>query len=88
MAYKSYLEVEQPYLGGLLTMVTNHLQVLGWSSKSVAWNCWVPTTLIRNAAGRIVKSVPLKEAGLGGRCGVFCGVFDAVGGGKVGFGGC
>ena len=33
MPWKGHLEGEQPYLGDLLTMVINHLQVLGWSSK-------------------------------------------------------
>ena len=31
-----HLEAQQPHLGDLLTMVVNHLLVLGWSSKSVA----------------------------------------------------
>ena len=42
------MEEEQPYLGDLLTMVLNHLQVLGWSSKwnvkfsheGVCWRFW------------------------------------------------
>ena len=29
----NHLEGEYPYLGDFLTMVINHLQVMGWSSK-------------------------------------------------------
>ena len=35
------LEWEQPYLGDLVTMVTNHLRVLGWSSKHPPVTAWV-----------------------------------------------
>ena len=35
------MEVEQPFLGDLLTMVINHLQVLWWSSKQCFWNTMV-----------------------------------------------
>ena len=33
ISHLGHLEGEQPYLGDLLTMVINHLQVLGWPSK-------------------------------------------------------
>ena len=44
MSHLGHLEgVPQPYLGDLLTMVINHLQVLGWSSKkNVPWNLTKP----------------------------------------------
>ena len=40
ISYLGHLEGEQPYLGDLLTMVINHLHVLGWSSKCVKFTCW------------------------------------------------